>query len=190
MFKRGFLAAAVLATLGTGSVMAEEYEGWYVGLSGGLASVDLNIKDFDAVAVHDQAALLQNINDALGTALDSGTSFNSTLDDSDTSWGVQVGYRFNKYVAAELGYVNFGKAIYKAQTVVDTGVVDPQSLDIRTRFTSTGPTISIVGMYPVGHFDLHVRGGIFFSDTRIVERRTRPCWRMSMRLERQRRRRS
>lgn len=172
MYKRSILAGAILAALGPCAATAETNEGFYVGLSGGLAVVDISRSDLDFVAV----AGLQNVNDQINSVfannVTSGQTFTSTLDDNDLAWGIQVGYRWNRYVAAELGYIDFGQAQYKMSTTISDvpNNIDPQPVDIRTRFVSTGPTLSILGMFPLGRFDLHARAGIYYSDTRVVQR--------------------
>jgi len=42
------------------------------------------------------------------------TALSSSDKGSGNQWRLQGGYRFNKYLAAEVGYIDFGKAKYKA----------------------------------------------------------------------------
>ena len=39
-----------------------------------------------------------------------GIADDSTLDDSLSVWGVQLGYRWGKYFATEVGYAKLGEA--------------------------------------------------------------------------------
>ena len=119
--------------------------GFYFGISGGLATFDLPSKGSIDEWFEDD-----------GLALES-----SSLDDDDTAWGLQVGYRWNSYVAAEVGYVNFGTAEYRATPAGSNG-----ELSLRAR--SSGPTLAVLGMLPLGErFDLHARAGVYFADTRL-----------------------
>lgn len=110
----------------------------------------------------------------------------STQDDSLTPWGAQIGYRFNRWVAVEAGYVDLGEFLY-SMTGTLTGdygffcdTCDPVDIYVRPlsgdfqrarQITSTGITASVLGMFPASqHFDLHVRGGLYYADTRVTNR--------------------
>jgi OOP family OmpA-OmpF porin len=138
----------LLAGLALGCVLsapaafAEEYRGFYFGVWGGSGDMDFGSKAAADDAFIDMlAAELPLVPIQPGTSL-GAIPTDSTLDDSLSPWGVQVGYRFNKWVAAEVGYVDLGELLY-----------------------------SSLGMLPLGpHFDLHLRGGIYYADTRVTSR--------------------
>jgi opacity protein-like surface antigen len=141
------LAAQAMA-LGCLPAMSALAEGFYFGVSGGLASMDMPSK-----ASIDQLFLDE------GVAIES-----SSMDDEDTAWGLQVGYRWNSYVAAEVGYVNFGTAEYQAAPVGVDG-------EVSLRARSAGPTVSVLGMLPASkYFDFHLRAGVYFGDSRMRAR--------------------
>ncbi|HEY3395020.1 MAG TPA: outer membrane beta-barrel protein, partial [Lacipirellulaceae bacterium] len=157
--KQVVTAGVVAAVLGFGPAAASAQEGPYFSLFWGRSSTDIDKDDLDAVAVQ------------IGT--DSGgrnTAGSSSLNDADSVWGVQVGYRFNRFVAAEAGYVDLGKANYVGNLASDFGpVTSPVRLgySVHQRFLSSGPTIAVLGMIPLGErFDIYGRGGIYFADTR------------------------
>jgi len=80
----------------------------YFGLSAGMSTLDVSTSDFD---------------DAL-----QGVPATSSLDDSGFAWSAQIGYRWGKYIAAELGYVDLGEA--KTLTLeVDYGADNDDSGD-------------------------------------------------------------
>ena len=139
--------ALVLGCVPATATLAAD-SGFYFGITGGLATFDLPSKgSIDALFEEEGLALAS-----------------SSLDDDDTAWGLQVGYRWNSYVAAEVGYVNFGTAEYRATPAGFTGIDGEASLRAR----SSGPTLSVLGMLPVGErFDLHARAGVYFADTRL-----------------------
>ncbi len=142
------LTAAQVMALGCLPAASALAEGFYFGVSGGLAAVDLPSK-----------ASIDQLFEDVGVAIES-----SSVDDEDTAWGVQVGYRWNSYVAAEVGYVNFGTAEYQATPAGIDGAVS-----LRAR--SSGPTVSVLGMLPASeHFDFHLRAGVYFGDSRMRAR--------------------
>lgn len=143
--QRGTLAL-LAATLGLAPASNALADGFYFGLSGGLSMPDLPSKaEFDQVIL-------------------AGTPAQSSLDDTGTAWGAQVGYRWGSYIAAEIGYVDLGKAEYEA---VPTGT----PLRASVRFASSGVTLAAVGMLPLGErFDLYARGGVYFGDTRLRQK--------------------
>lgn len=70
------------------------------------------------------------------------TAFASSIDDTDTAWKIQAGYRFNKNLAIEGGYVKLGEFAYRAAIaapVAETGVV---TLDV------DGWNLDVVGRLP------------------------------------------
>jgi OOP family OmpA-OmpF porin len=59
------------------------------------------------------ASLDRNYFDSALSA-DGATGLSSNDSGSGTQWRLQVGYRFNHYLAVEAGYIDFGKASYTA----------------------------------------------------------------------------
>jgi hypothetical protein len=191
MIKKTLAGLAIGCVLSTPAAFAEEYQGFYFGVWGGSGSVDVPSKgDFDEAVVAslptelDRAAYI----DTNGTAVTTDDALHefalaatgrSTLDDSVSVWGLQVGYRWGKYFATELGYANLGEASYRLPVTVTETVTNASGAaasgnfigERATQFTSAGPTLSALGMLPMGqHFDLHVRGGIYLADTRVTNR--------------------
>jgi opacity protein-like surface antigen len=133
-------------------------EGFYFGVDLGSASFDTSKADLDKSVLTPYVKGLQ----AGGLTV---TSAPSSLDDNDNAWAANVGYRFNSYVAAEFGYVNLGESLYRAQVTSTNGVntfVDVPSV----RLTASGPTAALLGVFPVGPFDIYGKAGIFFSKTK------------------------
>lgn len=158
------VVAAALGLLASASASAETERGFYFGIAGGLATIDLpSREEFDEIFITN---LVNQINGLGGTVL----SAESSLDDSDTAWGLQVGYRFNRYIAAELGYVNLGEALYEAVAMISDGV-ETFPLETSFRYVSSGPTAAVLGILPISErFDVHGKAGIYFADTRVRAR--------------------
>ncbi len=100
-----FTMASVIAILPLQSVLASNF---YGGAGLGLYKNDLSSSDFDQ---------------AFAT---NGISSDTSVDDNATAWKVFGGYRFNQYVAVELGYQDFGDFDAK------TRVLSPISGTVKT----------------------------------------------------------
>lgn len=144
------VAALALGLLPGAGTFAQE--GWYSGIFGGVSMVDMG-----------SASGLQR--SFFGNApVDS-----SSLDDSDSAYGVHVGYRWNSYVATEVGYVNLGEGLFEAELSDPTLVTEPAVFS--ARFRTTGLTASMLGIFPVaGRFDIHGRAGVYYADSRYRQR--------------------
>jgi OOP family OmpA-OmpF porin len=189
--KRLLAGVALGCLLSTPAAFAEEYRGFYFSAWGGAGSADTaSREDFDAVFDN---GLVQSV--LLGIEQDYNESSTSTglvrmdnlgrgpskLDDTTDVWGALLGYRLNKWFAAEVGYVNLGEVKYDFTGVIDYMFVpddvaqSPQRYnlpyDVGYRFSSAGPTVAAVGLLPLGrYFELHAKGGIYLADSRQTVR--------------------
>lgn len=95
-----------------------------------------------------------------------------SADEIDVGWNFALGYRVNKYFAAELGYVDAGEASL-AETYSGTPTTTPTRIDFSRsyRVHARGPAVSLLGTLPLGDkWDLFVRGGVFFAEQEIESR--------------------
>lgn len=76
--------------------------------------------------------------------------------------GVDIGYRFNRNIALELGYVDLGDM--KANISDASGASDANA---RVRFSATGVSLALVGNFPVGKWEPYVKAGALFSSTTL-----------------------
>ncbi len=88
---------------------------------------------------------------------------NSTLDRDRLGWSVSAGYRFNRYLSAEAGFVDLGSI---AGLLTDPSGVTAANAQLQ--FTVKGETVAAVGSLPFGKWDLFLKGGIFFADTQLT----------------------
>jgi OmpA-OmpF porin, OOP family len=100
-------------------------------------------------------------------------------DDESTGWRGLAGYRFNRYLAAELEYLDFGTSeIHETYVVEDVLPFPGPPLTIEQNFKSdvSGPAVSMLGKLPVGQqFELFLRAGVLFADSKVrMEQRLRP----------------
>lgn len=144
------LAGLALGCVLSTPVLAEEYSGFYFSVWGGAGNTDMPSRaDLDEVF-----------------NLDPSTAATSRLDDTTDVWGALVGYRFNKWLGTEVGYVNLGEVKYDLSGELAT----PQGnlpYVVGYRFSSAGPSAAAVGYLPAGeHFEFNAKAGIFVADTR------------------------
>lgn len=155
------LAAALAMILGNTASAAEIPSGLYFGVTAGMTTFDIGSKgEFDeSLAIPVAQGLLNAGFDAV--------EWQSSLDDSDIGWGLQVGYRFNSYFAVEGGYIDLGEALYDADfDVTVVGATFP--VEASVRYQSAGPTAAAVAMLPVSErFDVSAKVGMYFADTKV-----------------------
>lgn len=114
-------------------------QGAYLGLGAGSSSAKFNSDDF-----------------SLGLP-----QVAESADTKSTGWKVFAGFRFNEYVAAEVGYVDLGKFKYN----YNGGGAGMAGLD----YTVSGFTLSGIGAFPVSEdFSLFGRVGVFGSSTKLT----------------------
>ncbi len=114
----------------------------YMGLSAGVASVDIDKSSFD---------------DALRSVGVTGLS--SDVDEEDVAFKVYGGYRFNQHFAIEGGYVNLGSSQYDATFTGGSAEVD---------WKSHGIFVEAVGFLPLSDaFSLLGKGGVYFSENEV-----------------------
>lgn len=87
-------------------------------------------------------------------------------DDSDIGYQASFGYRFSRYIALELGLVQYGELA--SQLTADVDLPDDTLGFVPARFEYAfkvgGPLISAVGILPVGQkFELYGRVGMLFA---------------------------
>jgi OmpA-OmpF porin, OOP family len=191
MIKKTLAGLAIGCVLSTPAAFAEEYKGFYFGIWGGTGSVDIPSRaafDDAIVPMLPTELALSAYTDDRGTAVttdDIRHTFalagvgDSKLDDSVSVWGLNVGYRWGKFFATEVGYAKLGEASYRLPVLVTETVTPAGGAattgnfvgERATQFTSAGPTISALGLLPLGeYFDLHLRAGIYLADTRVTNR--------------------
>lgn len=80
-------------------------------------------------------------------------------DKDDLSWTLGAGYRFSRYIALDLGYVDLG------EVEANLATPDPAEYNGRDSFAAEGPTLALVAMVPIGYWEPYVRAGVLFSKT-------------------------
>ena len=87
---------------------------------------------------------------------------NSTLNRDRVGWSVCAGYRFNRYLSAEAGFVDLGSI---AGPLTGSSGVTLDSAQMR--FSVKGETLAAMGILPLGRWDLFLKAGMLFADTQL-----------------------
>jgi hypothetical protein len=148
-------AAALVLMLQAGGAAAAD-SGVYMAVDVGQSSYDLSKSEFDAI--------VDDVVSGSGlTVVNSTSSFKKHA----TGYGFAVGYRFNKYIATELGYVGLGKSKYHSSGTVNNGTTN-LSMELGSKIESTGAALSLIGSLPLGdRFSLDARLGSYGSKTKL-----------------------
>ena len=131
------------------SVQAAE-PGWYgVGFGGESSASGLSQGQVDENLV--------SIFNSVGLDV---VNFTSTLDDSDTGYGLTVGYQLNDHFAFEFAYVDVGSVDYRSTATVSDGVVQGDA-ELGLESSAHGPVLSVLGILPIGErFSVFGRAGL------------------------------
>lgn len=152
------LAILALAAAGTSVAQAQMFEtGWYFEVALGKASFkDVTTADLDAVT--------RDFFDSFDLPVQTLTS---TLSDTDRSYALTSGYRFNSFLSFEASYFRLGAFQYGSSgTVSEAGTVLPASFNFSYR--AKGVLIGTAATLPVGEIlELRGRAGIANSETRV-----------------------
>ena len=90
------------------------------------------------------------------------------VDGGDTAWSVGVGYKFSRYLAAEVEYLDFGTTEIAEHYSLDTPPF-PDEITLNYSSKLTGPAISVLGSLPLGKgFEVYLRAGALFADREIA----------------------
>jgi OOP family OmpA-OmpF porin len=154
------LAVATFAALCAAQpALAVDKTGFYVGFDIANANYDIDAGTFDFI--------LSDLGDLLAEEGLDIVNPDSELDDSDSSYGLFVGYRFMPYLAVEGGYIDLGTAGYQATAEVTDGEITAP-LAISGDISSSGFQLSALGIWPIGEsFEAYGRAGFYFGDTDI-----------------------
>jgi OOP family OmpA-OmpF porin len=136
-------------------LMTSAQSSWYVGVNAGQSAINASSGDVES-----------------GFLLDDGfTASGTTLDKKDTGWKAYAGYRFNRFLAAEGGYADLGKASFSTTIVgAPSGTTPSPPFPINATATARGVFLSALALWPVTQdFSLFIKGGAFRSDAKFTE---------------------
>jgi opacity protein-like surface antigen len=160
-------------------IAAAAESGFYVGAAGGRSEQRLDkqagVGPVAVLVAAPQAGFVPNpVTPAPGLPIFIPTDAafltpETTVDDTSVGWNVSLGYRVNKYLAAELAYVNSGEASLM-QRYASFTVVPVPFPDIYRGYTVTsrGPALSVLGSLPLSsQWEVFLRGGVLFAKQEV-----------------------
>jgi OOP family OmpA-OmpF porin len=149
------LALATFAALCAAQPTLAADTGFYVGADVGQMSVDIDKGDLDTFFIEGLASE--------GLFFDGS----SDVDDSDTTYGLTVGYRFMPYLAVEGQYLELGEANYTANgDLFDSFDKFIASTNVDLGIDSSGFALSVLGILPIQEvWEVYARLGMYFGDT-------------------------
>ena len=155
------IAAAVLVAT---SATAAERSGFYIGGDVGQANWNVTQQDANNFA----AGIAEGLGNVATVTPDKGK-----LSDTDTTYGLFVGYQFGPYFALEAGWMDLGQEDIKAAGRYDFGphpslLPDYGLYDTTAKFESSGWAISALPMLPLGEsWNLFGRLGYYMGDNKV-----------------------
>ena len=115
------VAAALALSSGVAAAQSGEKTGWYAGLDLGYSRLGISGSDID------------------GALANQSIAGSTSIDQSDKSYGVSGGYRFNRNFAAEAAWESLGSYSYNSPTATDT---------INGKLKANAVSLSALGIYP------------------------------------------
>lgn len=151
----GPLLGGVCAVVGALPMPAWAQSSWYVGASAGQSSIDASPGEIESGFLVD----------------DSFTASGTTLDKRDTGWKAYAGWRFNRFLAAEAGYADLGKASFNTTIVAaPVGTTPAPPFPIQATAEARGVFLSALAHWPfTERFSVFVKAGVFRSEAEFTE---------------------
>jgi OOP family OmpA-OmpF porin len=141
MYRKAIAAVAFVVSSGVAHAQGADQAGWYAGIDLGRSRLGMNGSDAD------------------GALANQGVASSTSLDQTDTSFGVNGGYRFNQYFALEGAYERLGSFNYSAATGTDT---------IDGKFKASALSLAGVGFYPfASQWSLYGKAGVTRTDAKL-----------------------
>jgi len=142
MYKKAIAAAAFVFT--SAAVHAQSGDakaGFYAGLDLGRSRLGVNADDIG------------------GALANQGVAATTSVDRTDTAFGVNAGYRFNGFLGVEAAYERLGRFDYSADTGTDT---------ISGKFRASALSLSAVGFYPLApQWSLYGKAGVTRTEAKL-----------------------
>jgi hypothetical protein len=149
-----FFCAVVWVAAAHDAAAAER--GLYVGGHVGLGSKDAP-RDFYELFNDD----IQSF--AFFTPTEQTTSF----DDSDTAFGIAIGYRLTPHLAVEGGYNKLGQVTYRSRASGNFPL-EAGTTNVGIDTETTGFTVALLGVLPLSRdWELYARAGALFANTKL-----------------------
>ena len=130
--------------------------GLYIGGYVGQATKEVSRGPYDELNV-----VIQQL--AIFTPVEERISF----DDTDTAFGITMGYRLNRFLALEAGYAKLGTVTYESRATGDYPF-DSGFLNTTIESQTSGFTATVLGVWPLTRdWELFARAGMLFAINRL-----------------------
>jgi OmpA-OmpF porin, OOP family len=150
------LCAIAMMTAGVAQG-APQGAGVFFGVSGGEVTYDQEQRDYGFIV---QEAFFDN-----GLILQTQSS---SFDDSDSQFAVFGGYRFNRYIAVEAGYVDLGEVTYTSAGLFRLGFFGTIAGNLKVTAGARGGYVSALGSLPiVPAWEVYGRAGFLVERTEV-----------------------
>jgi OmpA-OmpF porin, OOP family len=148
--------ASIFFCVAVAQTAAANEPGFYIGGYAGMTSKEVPRAPFDEFK-----------NGLHAFSFFTATEDRLSFDDSDIGFGIVGGYRLNRYLAFEGGYVDLGKVVLQSRAT-GTFPEDNGALDIDVESETSGFTVSALGTLPLSRdWELFARGGALFASNKI-----------------------
>jgi OOP family OmpA-OmpF porin len=105
----------------------------------------------------------------IGNSRASGGLSGAETTESSTGFAIRFGYQFNRYLAAEIGYADFGDFDFEYRPSTCPGR-PPGGCDVTTHTSLHGPLANVVGLIPLSdRWALKARAGVFHASVSTRE---------------------
>jgi OOP family OmpA-OmpF porin len=107
----------------------------------------------------------------IGNSRASGGLAGGDTTEGSTGFALRFGYQFNRYLAAEIGYADFGDFTFEYRPGANNCPGRPPGgCDIDTSTTLRGPLINVVGLLPLSErWALKGRAGVFHASVSSLD---------------------
>src|SRR2546423_715244 len=141
MYRKAIATFAFVVSSGVAHAQGADKAPWYAGVDLGRSRLGMNGSDVD------------------GALANQGVAGSSSIDNTSTAYGINGGYRFNRYFALEGAYERLGSFDYSSSAGSDT---------ISGKFKANALSLSGVGIYPLSpQWSLYGKAGLARTDATL-----------------------
>jgi hypothetical protein len=95
------------------------------------------------------------------------TEDHTSLDDTDTAFGIVAGYRLTSYLAFEGGFAYFGQVTYKSRAAGNFPM-EGGTLNTNIESETRGFSVAAIGTWPLTRdWEVFARGGVLLANTKL-----------------------
>jgi OmpA-like transmembrane domain len=153
--------AAIAVALVAAPASSESNErGFYVGA---------DVAGMDVHAGRDYGMLFGSPQGTIPRVVERVLPESATAHSTDVVWGGQFGYRINRFLSIELGYLDFGSFVVSETYDPPPFTQFPGILETDVFFEAAGPSLSLLGRVPFGNrWEGFVRVGVLHADQKVT----------------------